>query len=359
MAAGIENGQGKSMAIWFPRNATGAGQPSVDLHFNLWRLGHRGQEADKKQPSDLLDIGILIKSPSDVDRVSFYLPTRIDRPDIVDLGPKFSDGALATGIFNEPLTATNGSPNSVIILEKAPHDTYCRVLCFPTSNNLISESDLEVRPEYDGTTITITSTALNTGAQGSGEDLYIRLRITIPKNGANTFINAAIPEDKWFASGLDVTEYLDFRLNQPRNLNPGISRQMVAAGSPTHVPIKRLAFLLVVGVAVDVVVGHPSFHKCRLLERDLWKSYVDEAHLRKGMVIYHWRALTDKHLEDFNAFVKLRLRLSGWRIIKRYLIIALLFGAMAGVLGNTFYDGLKSGYEPLFGEPQASGQAPG
>ncbi len=340
------------MAIWLPLKVTASGQPSVSLHFNLWHLGHRGQEADEAEAPDLLDVGIMISSPTDLAAVCFYLPTDIGFDDVEDLGPKFISHELATGIFNEKLTASNGHAGNLIILQKTATIRHCGVFTFPTSGNHISSADLKITPEYDGTTFTITDTALNTACTGlnPGDKLYFRLRIRIPKNGASTFINAAVPNDKWFTSGVDVTEYLDFRLNQARNLNTGIARHLGGAGAPVPVRIDRLDFLLVVGVAVDVVVGHPEFHKCRLLEKDLWKTYVDEGHLRKGMVIYHWKDDQGSgHLVDFNAFVKLRVRLSGKRIIKRYLLIALLFGTIAGVFGNLLYDGLNMARAAVFG----------
>lgn len=391
MAVPAANGHGKSMAIWFPLKpptaisaAAGAPPaPTASLHFNLWRLGHKGQEADGSTTPDLLDIGIMASSPTELAEVSFYLPTEISYDDVEDLGPKFISYELATGVFNEPLTASNGHKGNLILLQNAASARHCGVFKFPTAGGKISANDLKITSEYEGTTFTITDTTLATACSGldPNDKLYFRLRIRIPKNGANTFINAAIPDDKWFTSGVDVTEYLDFRLNQARNLNTGISRHLpvapVAAALPS-VRIGRLDFLLVVGVAVDVVVGHPNFHKCRLLEKDLWKTYVDEEHLQKGMVIYHWKdGLGTGHIVDFNAFVKLRVRLSGKRIIKRYLLIALLFGAIAGVFGNLMYDGLKMGRDAVLAliappsvaakaqepppavQPMADGKAPG
>lgn len=340
MASSAANAQGKSMAIWFPLKEAASPQPSVELHFNLWRMGHSSQKLDKAQAPDLLDIGIMVTAPSGLNSVSIYLPIAISTSEIKDLGHLLFDDRLATGIFNEELDATNGP--QVIILKKASGATHCRVVKFVNTHGQIPESDLEVREEFEGTTLTITSTALDAGIYGARPDekVYFRLRITIPKNGS--FFSAAIPDDKWLTSGVDVTEYLDFRLNQARNLNPGISRRLTNAKS---VRIARLDFLLVVGVAVDVVVGHPEFHKCRLLETDLWKSYVDEAHLQKGMVIYHWREVPPRsgQVVDFNAFVKLRLRLSGWRIIRQYLLIAFVFGIIVGLFSNTLYDAAKWG----------------
>lgn len=345
---------GKSVAIWFPlkpQSATAGTTPSVptaSLHFNLWRLSHKGQEADGSPTPDLLDIGIMVSSPTQLAEVSFYLPTEIDQSNVEDLAPKLASPELATGIFNEPLTTSNGHTGNLIFLANATTSgRHCGVFTFPATEGTISTSDLKITAEYEGTTFTITNTALATACGGlnPSDKLYFRLRVRIPKNGANTFINAAIPHDKWFTSGVDVTEYLDFRLNQARNLHKGISRHLAAVpppGVPAPVRIERVDFLLVVGVDVDVVVGHPNFHKCRLLEKDLWKTYVDEEHLRKGMVIYHWKGDPGtSHLVDFNAFVKLRVRLSGKRIIKRYLLIGLLFAAVSGVLGNLLYDGLK------------------
>lgn len=350
MAVLAASGHGKSMAIWFPLKTSAATTPSspqtpqppsAELHFNLWRFGHRGHQKDEAATPDLLDVGIMVASPSQLAEISIYVPIKIGPEHIVDLGELFSDATLAIGIFNESLTATNGQSHSVIILKKASGDTHCGVVKLPRSNNQIPTSHLSFRHEFDGTIITITSAALAVGVSGivGGEKLYFRLRLTIPKNDSSTFINAAIPNDKFLTSGVDVTEYLDFRLNQARNLNTGIAQQMADAGWPNAVPIKRLDFLLVVGVAVDVVVGHPAFHKCRLLETDLWKSYVDKTHLQKGMVIYHWKDIPEKDpVVDFNAFVKLRLRLSDKKIIARYVIFAVLLGISVGVFGNTVYD---------------------
>lgn len=349
----MANGQGRSIAIWFPQKETPTGnpsvepsvKPSVELHFNLWRLGHGGQDTDKGYVPDLLDVGIMVTAPSKLASVSFYLPFPIENKDITDLGPKFADASLATGIFNDTITATNSPSESVIVLKRACSTTHCGVLTFSTSGSRISESYINIKQDFDGSIITVTQEALDSGIRGIAQNdkLYLRLRITIPKNGADTFFNAAVPDDGWFTSSMDVTECLDFRLNQARNLNSGISGKMAAANSPTAVPITRLDFLLVVGVAVDVVVGYSNFHKCRLLEKDIWRYYVDEAHLKKGMVVYHWKKEKndDNPLVDFNAFVKLRVRLSSWRIIKQYWVIAFLFGGIVGVFGNTLYDGAK------------------
>ncbi len=339
MADSIANGHGKSMAIWFPLKTTATTSPVVDLHFNLWRLDHRKQKAKKSSVLDLLDIGILISRPSDFNSVKFYLPINIERKDIEDLGPKFQNHSIATSIFNERLKVSTDQ-NNVIVLEGADNVVFCGVFRFPTTGNQISENDLEIDPEHEGTTFTITQTALTDACRTlkPGNKLYFRFRIKIPKVGFGTFVNAAVPHDRWLTSGMDVTEYLDFRLNQARNLHPGIARNLpLATLEPESSPlaeINRVDFLLAVGVTVDVVVGYPEFHKCRLLEKDLWKSYVDEAHLNNGLVVYHWRALSkDKKIIDFNAFVKLRLRLSGLGIIWRYLCFAVLIG----VVGNSAY----------------------
>ncbi|MDI9849977.1 hypothetical protein QM467_18215 [Rhodoblastus sp. 17X3] len=350
------------MAIWFPMKTQRVGTPSVILHFNLWRL--KGKKtglarlkfwSDQREESQyLLDMGIMVTSPADLAEISIHLPIQITDGDIKDLGPSFADGNLATAVFNESLEATNGPSQSVIILQKAVGGTYCRVLKFPLSRDRIPASHLAISPEFDGTTLTITSAALAAGLIGiaPNEDLYFRLRLTIPKNGANTFVNAAIPDDDFLTSSVDVTEYLDFRLNQARNLNLGIVHKMVGANWPMAVPITRLDFLMAVGVTVDVVVGHPVFHKCRLLEPGkLWESYVNEDHLQKGMAIYHWKQeAKGSYLVDFNAFVKLRMRTSSGRIIGRYLLIALIFGVFVGVLGNSVYDSGKWAWARLFGK---------
>jgi len=345
MAEATVSGQGKSLAMWFPRSANRDAQPSVELHFNLWRMGHHGQKSDGILARDMLDVGIMVKDPNGLDSICLYLPTKIDASNIEDLSLRFVGHVLPTGVFNESLTGSSGHDGSLVKIHRLSGEPYCSIFNFPTSNGSISSSYIVVKQDLDGSVITIGLEALKLGCSGlaAGENLYFRLRIAMPENSSGIFFSSTSPSNKWLTSSIDVVEHMDFRLNQNRTLNPGIPQYLVDQDSPNYVPVKRLDFLLVVGVAVDLVIGHRDFHKCRLLETDLWKSYASEAHLKKGMVIYHWKEMNGgKPIKDFNAFVKLRVKLSGWQIIKSYLIIALIFGAICGASGNLVYDLIKS-----------------
>ncbi len=371
MAGSESNGCVQSMAIWFPikqekptsvdhtvQEKPTSVDPTVDLHFNLWRMTHPGKRIKEKH-QDFLDVGIMISNPYSLHSICFFLPMIIGRDNIKDLGPKFADPRLATAIFNEKLAVTNDSSGKPIILAKeSDNSIYCRVINLPISGNDIEESAMEIEKKIDGTQITITENTLEEACKVIDKDhkLYIRFRIYLPEGKKNTFVSSHRPNDWWFASGFDVIECLDVRLNEARNLPDRILQKKAVTESQKTVKIKRLDFLLVAGVTADFIGGHRTFHKCRLLEKGIWENYIDERKLLTGMVIYHWKepssplkllmpklqtVSTIEGLEDFNAFVKLRLRFSGKLTKLLYVLLALLIGATGGVVGNALWETFK------------------
>ena len=116
----------------------------------------------------------------------------------------------------------------IVTLRRAQSHHHSDVFEFPISDGQVEETYLKIAKVSDGTLVTITSSALwDWGAEPPREldnrRRYFRIRITLPGNGANVFINSAIPNDRLLTSGFDVTEYLDFRINQARNLPTSIS----------------------------------------------------------------------------------------------------------------------------------------
>jgi hypothetical protein len=158
------------------------------------------------------------------------------------------------------------------------------------------------------------------------------------------FVRTITPRDRYFQSGFEEVEYVDFRLNEARTLPirvESLMRADSAGGQP--VPLTRVAFLTAIPVLADLTLSSRQQHKSRLLEHDFWNEYVPSG-IPDGMMVYHWREDKPEGVEDFSAFVKMRTRRSGRQILKNYLMIAFAFG----VLGNLTASAIEPWISSMF-----------
>lgn len=287
-----------------------------------------------------------------------YLPFRITDADVTDLSPMLKEAAIATGIFNTHLTAANSSDNnrSISLSESATGKFFAVVHSFASNGKTLDESELKVKECNGGSIIEITRAAIARASKGLETDQpsYYRIRLCLTGAASCAFVKTITPTDKTLLSGFDSTEYIDFRLNQARNLPDQVQRIMADAWRGSTPNFKRVDFLLVMGVAADLVGGH-EIHKHRLLEADLWKNYLgrgDSNVLPEGMVIYHWRKKAEdgSSLDDFNAFVKFRFRKSDAHTVKSYMAAAFFIGAIGSLLAT----GLLACLEALLPSPAVS-----
>ncbi|WP_136254810.1 hypothetical protein [Onishia niordana] len=403
---------GRSVAAWCKlRESSNNNHGSkMQLHFNYWRVGssipqhpdERGIGYDLKryasaaykkirpkrhaEKSDFLDIGVMVTpfdDLKDVEGICIYLPVPLDAEDIKDLGPLFKNTNVATGIFNERLEVRQESSRRVELGNQ--EGQFCRVHNFSTSNNgCIDDQYLKVEPYKGGTKLTITSAAIQAAHREINKQkwIYFRFRVFINNSGRNSFVKTIRPEDKFILSGFHATEYVDFRLNEARNLPPEVEELMEDAEETGVVPIVRIDFLLVLRVGADLDGGHTNYHKSRLLERELWLDYVPDGGsdaLQEGMVIYHWRekkdsgsevgfqpskpkrplrksrrsspedstaqevlSKRDAGIKEFNAFVKLNIRVSNWKTVALSLSIIVILGAAGSYFGSLITSYLSS-----------------
>jgi hypothetical protein len=308
--------------------------PVIELHFNFWRQIGKDQ--------DYLDIGLMLSNAGATGSACIYLPFRIKDSDVTDLSPMLKEAAIATGIFNTHLTAANSSDNnsSISLSDSTTGKFFAVVHSFASNGNTLDESELKVKECNGGSIIEITRAAIARASKGLETDQpsYYRIRLRLTGAASCAFVKTITPTDKTLLSGFDSTEYIDFRLNQARNLPDQIQRIMADAWRGSTPNFKRVDFLLVMGVAADLVGGH-EIQKHRLLEADLWKNYLgrgDSNVLPEGMVIYHWRKKAEDggSVDDFNAFVKFRFRKSDAHTVKSYMVAAFFIGAIGSLLAT-------------------------
>lgn len=321
-------GVGRSMAVWYTKAADHTSHAEADYHFNLWHYKH----------SSFLDIGIWLHQPMQIKDISIYLPfsTKV-RP--VDLGNKLAEHETVIGIFNESVTTSVGDKKWVEI-KFAENRTKLRVYS-------LSDEEIIVEEAYGGTIVTLNEDAIRRARTDlQDNDLYFRFRIVLPRTG-NPFVNDSGHLDSVFSTGHDVLRFFDFRFNELRNLPAGVAR-LIGDDAKSKFTVRQIHFLLATEVRCEYIDGYQPFHKCRMLEKDKWDSYIDTPNIEplpENMVIYHWKrpnkvqaAKTQQpqlalplpsSLYDFNAFLKFRIRKCNWWTIVIYVLVVLLLSYAA------------------------------
>jgi hypothetical protein len=332
-----------SMAVWCVHRA-GQNGASAEVHFNYWRVTQRGWFNRPAHPSrDFAEIGALIERPDIIENVKIFLPFKLTEAELCDCGPQFKEVEIAQGIFNEALTCNSAGPPGPLRVELLRNgEQFCRVHLFPVEGKKIDPNQLTLAEEAGGTLITVTRFAINEICYELPENCraYIRLRAFLPIGDPRPFVDVSSPRDKFFQSGFEEIECVDFRLNEARTLPQRIESLMRTPAGEHVVPLARVAFLTALPVAAELTGTSIPTHKNRVLEKRIWDNYIGET-LPTGMMVYHWR--TDKNpVGDFSAFIKLRIRRSSVPILLTYLVIAFIFGGFGNLTASRIDSWLAS-----------------
>lgn len=276
----------------------------------------------------------MLTRPKLVDEVKIYFPEKIERNAISDCSPYFKDPLICQGIFNEPLKITDhgvGGMRCFELTNEISSLPFCCIHKFLQNGAEIDQSELELNYKSDGTILTIRSSAMSdyhSQDEASSVPLYFRLRIVVPSQ--NPFVKSINTSERFFQSGFEQVEYVDFRLNEARTLPNNIEVMMKnERASRGRVELTTVAFLTAIPITSQLSTSSSQPHKFRILEDRIWNKYISGG-IPSGMLVYHWKSEKDVEIPYFSAFVRIQTRRSGWKSITIYLIIAFLFG----VLGN-------------------------
>ena len=332
---------GRSIAIW----SKGAlnNQSDVSLHINFWQF-------DKSNNiPNFFDIGLRFESIEDQDDLFVFIPVELDKNDIKDLSSLLGESKIATGIFNESLSAKN--EDNVVTIFTSSDEIYIKVYKFISDRNGFDEKEIDIELLKDiGTIITIKKKVFERSKANtkSLEKLYFRLRINLPVTKSHCFVKKIKQKDWFLLSGFWEISFMDFRYNEIRNLPKTISRK-ISDTENSLLKVKRIDFLLVSDISADLAGGHKPFHKSRILEPDIWSDYIkDNIKIKNAMVIYHWKEIAGRKgkefIEDFNAFVKMRHFWCSREMVLSFVAVTLVLGALGGALEGGLVSFIKANF---------------
>lgn len=363
----------KSIALWcdVDDHVLDELKKKMLLHVNYWHFpceketkssrpkNKKNTETNPKEVPDILDIGFMVPSLTGLKQLSVYLPFDISFDDIEDISPLLNGKNVAGAIFNEALTVQEDSETDNFKLTLSGGDeNFCRVRPFHQDATKLNDPSLQLK-EVSGKGVTLSIVENNHGTIFSSEDkktsTYFRLRISLKGKNKKAFVKSIKPEDSAFNSGYETTEFIDFRINESRLLPKQVVEPIIAQQVKTFIPVKRIDFLLAVNLEADITGARKEFHKSRFLEPDTWKLYFEgksdfiSEHLKEGMLVYHWKKVRSEepsgveNLDDFIAFVRLKIRISNGKTKNEFIKTAFFIGLLGSLVGSVIFSTISWG----------------
>ena len=154
-----------SFALWFESNEDSHEGFVADVHFNLWNLHYR------KAKPPFLDVGIKIYQPQGYSKVFFFVPWRIEKNDISDLGNFLKSTEILCTVFNEDYTISQESQSKILNVYDSDGNPAINIYC------LDIENDITLVEKYGGTLLTFSRPHQLSGSVVE----YYRFRISSSK----------------------------------------------------------------------------------------------------------------------------------------------------------------------------------
>ena len=323
-----------------------------ELHFNLWQFSSQTKgffsnlwqsSSQTKELIDYLDIGIKIKDITHFSYINFFTPFVVTQEDIKDLGNVITDRKLLlTAIFNECNSVETNNYNLVRIslLTENKNTEHFQVYTLNKLDDITLEKIIEEnqygQQETTGTLIKIDVTKINSNGL---EPIYLRFRITFPSEKVlGKILHKYTPNDAWFKSSIEQEQFIDFRLNEIRNLPKKIQQNCLE--KPFN--INKVHFFMMREFKDELTMSDPDRSGYRVLEADTWSEYFTNNPKLDQMIAYHWKKKVPKenYIHNFTLSAKFSFQKTSDKNILIFIGVTLAIGAFGSwvgtLIGNLF-----------------------
>lgn len=301
----------------------------------------------EREATSFLDIGV--KFSNIESRINIYLPFIIQE-NIYDsqMGLKVAnDVLLLSAIFNTEIKNITFSDSryhhSDITFSSGEEIRFFTNIELINSNSFGNGVELH-HVEEEGTIISFPLSNFDLKEKTSG---YFRFRLILEGANKKALSTYYKPSDRFLLTTEETVEVIDFRINEVRNTPESINCFITE-----KVPLDAVHFFIIREVESEFVMSDKSYSRCRFLEGDLWKKYLQTKHLKSiqrvpKMLIFHWKEtskpkndnndIDSKRLNNFSAFAKFRYPRYSLFIILRSIMIALILSVAANKLSDWLF----------------------
>jgi len=304
----------KSIAIWYQSNNKKNNISDAELHFNLWKIPQSQSSYHR-----FLDIGIKLDRTDCIEKLKIFLPTQIEKKDISDVVHRFiNDNALVCTIFNEDYKITSNPQSKFYTISKLNND-------FEFDVYKLEDSDITVTNCFEGSIIQIS-------LPSNARKTYIRIRIG--GNYCDKIGTIEKPSNSFIQSAFSKIEFIDFRVNDLRDLNYSLIEQI---NKEVIFKFNKIHFYFVCSSTEDIIGSHIPCLNSRNLEQNKWQKYLHDniKSKDKNMLAYHWKEI---EVKNFNVLLKSKYEKNDWKTILWYLMILFLVTLLFNLVSSYIFE---------------------
>ena len=320
----------RSFALWYC-NKKGSEQPDkeVTVHINLW---DKQEDSHKKY---CFDFGILVENLKGIESIYLYVPFVVKKENVKDLGSVISNNQLVNAIFNEDFTTTEGEPKRLIVNGANQKEKFVIY-----SLEIESQVDFNNCKRSVPTPGTILEIKVGSIEPNNIYRYYFRVRIDVDCSQVY-LINDEIKGKSIFSNKFTNTEVIDFRLNDIRSCSEEL-REQFDKGKKFRI---KVIHYLILRNANDEIIHYGKPITSRMLENDLWKTYIEGKN--HNIIAYHIKSKAEKvynhetksfeidnYINDFSDLTRFQYQKGNWTVLIKYIIGIVGLGAIGGVIGN-------------------------
>ena len=303
----------------------------VDFQANYWKLPKRYYSYWR-----FLDLGILVYNAKDIESIFFYVPFKIEKTQLTDLGNCLIKDNLLSVLFNESYKIEDdpdipGYHYASVIHDEEKSDFWV----YNLSNTNFIVHDLTL-----GSLIEVsikTKPKANMGIQNAGErkdnyNLYFRFRINnIPEDGLGYIESVS---NDFFQSAFSKAEMLNLHINAIGEIEEDDYKEL--ASKYSFVNFNKVHFFFVTSSKEESIHGATDSFDSRLLDSKKWNIYIDHNNPQERKCIaYHWKK--NGPLSSCNIFLRTIYSSANYIKILKYCAVVLLLGITASYIASCIF----------------------
>lgn len=333
----------------------------MELHFNYWSFHAKDNNTEKLVPIDYLDIGVKFFFSHTPSKICIFLPFAIDKSDFDgDLGSRiYSDDSLLSAIFNSNVkNSSSDAPNlykDIAFGDARSQEEKIRFhvnISLPKAPNGFNAPSINTASNV---TIIEFPGSIFSSTDETAIAKYFRFRINLKTHQKSSLSTIIKPADRILMNKTEEMEIVDFRVNELRNLPSTIAQNI----REDRTAINCVHFFLIRDTLSEYIMAHNDYHRCRLLESNLWGKYLFDNSSGQylipssDMIIYHWKKREDDEVTlvkkkkkkfkkmdigNFSAFAKFSTSKPRENTVIPYILVIFYLSILPGLFGTFLYE---------------------
>ncbi len=301
---------------------------NVDLQANYWKLPKRFYGYWR-----FLDLGVLVHNAKDIESVVFYVPFKLKKETLKDLGNVLVKNNLLSVLFNDSYKIEDNPEIPGYYYASATHNgekSEFWVYSLSNSNFNVTELSVGSLVEVDIKTKPKLKMGIqNADNKGDEYNLYFRFRINNIPDNALGYIESV--SNDFFQSAFSKAEIVNLNINTISEMEEDDYKNI--ASKYSFVNFNKIHFFFVASSKEETIYGSTNYSDSRLLDSKKWELYIDNNNpQQRKCIAYHWKKTGP--LWNCNILLRTIYSSANGLNIAKYLVVVLLLGIMASCLAS-------------------------